>query len=121
MGREVKLPVTVRRSKKDAPYYAGPAQGYDGPIRLEALHVPKGISVQAMEIPAGATAGELIFMASADALRQPFEIVIVGEGKRDDGALLRRIAERRLYLAEPASTHLAPNWRSRKVLCVTAR
>jgi hypothetical protein len=114
------LPLTVRRNTKQAPHYNGPIRDYDGPVKLEVVGLPRGVTVKPAVIGAGDTSGELVFTAGAEAPRQPFEIAIIGEGKRDDGTVLRRIAERRLYLAEPASAHLPWNWRSRKVVCVVA-
>jgi hypothetical protein len=119
IGKPVTLPITARRSKKQAPHFSGPVQGYDGPIRLTAHGVPKGVVVTESMIPAHADRGELTVTAGPDAPPEPFEIVILGEGRREDGTLLVRQAERRHYLCEPASVHLPYNWRTRKVLCVT--
>jgi hypothetical protein len=116
----VKLLVSARRSaKQNDPHYTGPIQGYGGPITLKALDVPRGVTIKPGEIPAGKTTAELTCVATAEAPKTPFEIVIVGEATRDDGSPIRRLAERRLYLADPQMINLPWNWRVTKLTCVT--
>jgi hypothetical protein len=43
--------------------------------------------------------------------------VVVGEATRADGQIVRRVAERRLYLADPQMFALPWNWRVQKVTC----
>lgn len=120
-GQEVKLRLSVRRSaKEDDSHYAGPIQGYTGPIKVRAENVPEGVTVKPLEIPAGKTEGELIVVASEKAPREPFEIVVIGEGARPDGSVIRRQAERRLYLSDPQVPNLPWNWRVTKVTCAVA-
>lgn len=119
IGVPTKLHITARRNPQENDvFYKGPRQGLQGPIRLRAENAPPGVTVEPAEIPAGKTDGELIVMATADAPRHPFELVIVGEGAREDGSVVRRIAERRLYLADPQMFALPWNWRVQKVTCV---
>lgn len=121
-GQEAKLVLSVRRNnKQDDPHYAGPLEGFTGPIRVQALNLPPGVAVKPLVIAGDKTEGELIFTASDEAPRQPFEIVVVGEGERPDGSVIRRIAERRLYLSDAAITNLPWNWRVTKVACLVAR
>ena len=110
-GQSVKVPISVKRK------WYGFAQ-FNGPIRLTTHGVPKGVTVTSGGIPAGKTEGELVITASPDAPREPFEIGVVGEGKRKDGATIRRIAERRMFIAEPYFSNLPWNWRVRKLLCI---
>lgn len=118
IGQSTKLRVSVRRSAtENDPFYKGPVQGYQGPIRLRAVDVPRGVTVEPAVIPAGSLEGELTVVAGAGAPTQPFEIVVLGEGTRDDGTLVRRVAERRLYLADPQMFALPWNWRVQKVTC----
>jgi hypothetical protein len=79
------------------------------------------VTITPTVIAAGQVAGELICIASADAPASPFEIVIVGEGTRPDGSVIRRIAERKLYIADPQMISLAWNWRVTKLACVALR
>ncbi len=120
-GQEAKLRLSVRRTKEDEPHYNGPMRDYAGPIRVTAVNVPKGVSVKPLVIPAGNTEAELLVIASAEAPKEPFEIIVVGEGTRPDGTTFRRIAERRLHLSDPQMTNLPWNWRVQKVTCVTTR
>ncbi|MBI1915841.1 MAG: pre-peptidase C-terminal domain-containing protein [Planctomycetes bacterium] len=122
VGQEVRLRVSVRRSaKENDPYYAGPVQGYQGPIRLKAEGAPRGVTFRPAIIPAGKTEGEMVCVAAAETPKDPFEVVIVGEGTRDDGSVIRRVAERKLFLSDPQMIHLSWNWRMQKLVCVTAR
>jgi hypothetical protein len=117
-GGEARLLVSVRRSAKQIdPHYRGPQQGFDGPIRLRAVGLPLGVTARPATIPAGEIAGELIVTADAAAIRRPFEFTVVGEATRHDGQVIRRVAERRLYLADPQMFNLPWNWRSQKVAC----
>lgn len=119
-GNEAKLHLSVRRNaKQDDPHYYGPLQGYAGPIAIKALNLPAGVTARPLIIPAGATEADLIFTATADAPRQPFEIVVVGEATRANGTAIRRIAERRLFLSDPPFPNMPWNWRVQKVTCVT--
>lgn len=120
-GQEAKLRLAVTRvAQEDDPHYMGPLQGYTGPITIKAENVPPGVTVKPLVIPAGQKTGELVVLASESAPRQPFELVVIGEGTRADGSVIRRIAERRLYLSAPALTNLPWNLRVRKVTCVIA-
>lgn len=120
IGQEARLRLTVNRSnKEDDPHSMGPIQGYTGPVTIRTENVPAGVTVKPLVIPAGQKTGELIVVASETAPRKPFEIVVIGEGTRPDGSVIRRIAERRLYLTAPAQTNLPWNARVRKVTCVT--
>ncbi|MDB5338364.1 MAG: hypothetical protein JWN70_3983, partial [Planctomycetaceae bacterium] len=119
-GKEAKLRLSVRRTTKEDEYhYNGPLQGYTGPISVKALNLPVGVTAQPLAIPAGATEAELIVVATAEAPREPFEIVVIGEATRPNGTVIRQIAERRLYLSDPALTNMPWNWRVQKVTCVT--
>jgi hypothetical protein len=121
-GQEAKLRLSVRRSaKEDDAHYNGPVQGYSGDIHVKALNLPAGVTAKPLVIPAGKTEGELVFHATDQAPKRPFEIVIVGEGNRPDGSVITRAAERRLFVSDPAVTNLPWNWRVQKVTCVTAR
>lgn len=121
VGQEAKLRLSVRRTKEDDPHYNGPLRGYTGPITVQALNLPDGVTAQPLVIPEGATEAELIFTATANAPRQPFEFVVVGEATRPNGTPIRRIAERRLYISDPAITNMPWNWRVQKVTCVTTQ
>jgi hypothetical protein len=122
VGQETKLKISVRRDpKQNDPHYKGPLQGYQGPIHLRAAQTPPGVTIKPAVIAEGALTGELICIASADAPAGPFEIVIVGEGTRPDGSVIRRIAERKLYTADAAMINLAWNWRVTKLACVVLR
>ena len=117
----MKFTVSVRRTGKDDVGYGGPVQGYDGPIRVSVVDLPKGIAVKPSVIAAGEREGELIFTADEDAPREPFELVVVGDAIRDDGAMIRRVAERRIYISDAQMTHLPWNVRVRKLVCVVNR
>ena len=121
IGKEVRLKISARREAKQEPTYAGPIQGYKGAIRLKAINVPRGVTIKPGEIPVGKTETELVCIATTAAPQDPFEIVIVGEATRDDGTVIRRIAERRLFISDAAMTHLTWNLRVRKVVCVTTK
>jgi hypothetical protein len=122
VGQETKLRLTVRRSaKENDQHYNGPIQGYTGPIAIKAENVPPGVTVKPLLIPAGQTQGELVVVAGESAPARPFELVIVGEGKRPDGSTIRRIAERRLFLSDPAVTNMPWNARVNRLTCVTTR
>ena len=110
-GQTVTVPISAQRKTN------GYAQ-FDGPIRLSAVNVPKGVTVASDGIAEGKTEGELIITASSAAPEEPFEIGVVGEATRKDGTPIRRIAERRLFIAEPYFSNLPWNWRVRKLLCV---
>lgn len=120
-GQESKLRLSVRRTKEDDPHYNGPLRGYTGPITVQALNLPDGVTAQPLTIPDDATEAELVFTVDANAPKQPFEIVVVGEAMRASGASIRRIAERRLYISDPAITNMPWNWRVQKVTCVTTQ
>jgi hypothetical protein len=121
-GQPTKLRLSVRRTaKQDDPYYNGPVQGYSGPIHIKAANLPTGVTVEPLVIEPGQTEAELTVTASPGAPRQPFEIAVYGEGTRPDGSVIRRVAERRLYLSDPQSPHLPWNWRVTKVTCATTR
>ena len=117
IGREIKYPVSVRRKAKQEPTYTGPVQDYQGPIRLRALQVPRGVTIKPTEIAVGQTTAELSCLATADAPREPFEVVVIGEATREDGTVIRRIAERKLYISDASMTLLTWNWRVRKLVC----
>lgn len=120
-GKEAKLRLSVRRKKENDPHYQGPFLGYVGPVTIKAENVPRGVTVKPLVIPAGETSGDLVVIASEDAPRKPFEMAIIGEGTRPDGSVFRRIAERRLYLSDPACTNMPWNGRVQKVTCATTR
>lgn len=121
-GGETRLLISARRdAKRDDPHYRGAQQGYNGPIRIRAEHLPKGVTVEPAVIEPDATQVELVCRATADATSDVSEIVIVGEGQRPDGSRIRRTAERRLYISDPQMPHLAWNWRVRKVTCAVVR
>ena len=63
----------------------------------------------------------MICRATPEAPQQPFEIVIVGEATREDGSVIRRVAERRLFISHPQFIANAWNWRVQKLACVTTR
>jgi hypothetical protein len=115
-GVPTKLPVSVARAKEDAPYNFGPMAGFQGPITVRAIDAPPGITVEPVVIAAGKTSGELIATAAPGAPRGPFELTIVGEATRDDGSKIRHVAERRLFLCEPAFGNMKWNHVSRKVV-----
>jgi hypothetical protein len=122
VGEEVKLRISARRdAKQNDPHYRGPLQGYQGPIHLSAEQTPPGVTITPAVIAEGQVTAELTCVASGDAPPGRFEIVIVGEGTRPDGSVIRRIAERKLYTADPQMIHLAPNWRVTKLACVALR
>lgn len=121
-GKEAKLRLSVRRAAKtDDQHYSGPVQGYTGPIIVRALNLPAGVSAAPLVIPAGETTAELIVSADATAPQSPFEILVSGEGVRPDGTVIRHLAERRLYLSDPALPNLPWNWRVQKVTCAVTR
>lgn len=115
-GVPTKLPVSVARTKEDAPYNFGPMAGFQGPITVRAIDAPPGITVEPVVIAAGKTSGALIATATPDAARRPFELTIVGEATRDDGTKIRHVAERRLFLCEPAFGNMKWNYVSRKIV-----
>lgn len=117
-GEPTKLPVSVARTKEDAPYNFGPMAGFQGPITVRAIDAPPGITVEPVVIGAGKTSGALIATAAASAPRGPFELTIVGEASRDDGSKIRHIAERHLFLCEPAFGNMKWNHVSRKIVGV---
>jgi hypothetical protein len=119
-GGEAKLKLHVWRDPKQGfasnatPLY----QGFDGEIRLSALELPRGVTVKPATIPAGATEGELSFVAGPDAPREPFEVVVVGEATRADKTTLRRGARRDIYIADPQSPILPWDWRAVRLTCL---
>jgi len=122
-GGEVRVRITARRNvegrKPDDGYYKGPVRGFDGVIRLTASGLPMGVTVVAGEIPAGGTAGELIFRADRNAaILTPFTVAVFGEATRRDGTQLKHVAERMLYLSDPQMTHMPWEWRSRRLVGV---
>lgn len=117
-GVPTKLPVSVARAKEDAPYNFGPMAGFQGPITVRAIDAPPGITVEPVVIAAEKTSGALNATAAASAPRGPFELTIVGEASRDDGSKIRHIAERRLFLCEPAFGNMKWNYVSRKIVGV---
>jgi hypothetical protein len=121
-GKGTTLQVAVRRSaKENDPHYAGPIQGYQGPIRLRAIDLPSAVTCREAVIPAGKLAGEMIFVAGPEAPVKPFEITILGEATRDNGSVIRRVAERKLFLSDPQMINLVWNWRVQKLTCVTTK
>ena len=121
LGGPAKLRLSVRRTKEDDPHYNGPYRGYTGPIEVHVLNLPAGVTAEPLVIPAEATQAELVLTAADNAPRQPFELVVVGDAKRADGTSIRRGAERRLYLSDPALPNMPWNWRVQKLTCVTVR
>ena len=88
-------------------------------IRLTASGLPRGVTVVAGEISAGATAGELRFRADQKAaILTPFTVAVFGEATRRDGTQLKHVAERMLYLSDPQMTHMPWEWRSRRLVGV---
>jgi hypothetical protein len=121
-GKETTFHVGVRRSaKENDPHYMGPIQGYQGPITLKAIGLPKGVTHRPATIPAGKVAGEMVFLVAPDAPKQPFEITILGEATRANGSVIRRVAERKLFLSDPQTINLHWNWRVQKLTCVTTK
>ncbi len=118
-GQPTKLRLSVRRTaKEDDSYYAGPQQGFAGPITIKAANIPAGVKIEPLVIPPGQTEADLIVTATTEAPHEPFELVVYGEATRPDGSVIRRSAERRLYLSDPQMTHLPWNWRVTKVTCL---
>jgi hypothetical protein len=119
-GGEATMTVSVRReSKVDDSYYKGPVEGFRGPIQLRAVGLPDGVTADAVTVPVGETKASITFHATSHAPGTPFEFAIVGEGQRENGDVIQRVAERKLFLCEPQMVHLPWNWRVRKVTCVT--
>ncbi len=103
VGKAVALPVRVLR------------RDYDGPIKLIAMAVPAGITVQSGEILAAKNSGAITLAAGAQA--PPLtELRLFGEAKID-GQTLRRKVIRPLHLAQPYFTNLPWDWRLTRVLC----
>lgn len=120
IGGEAKLRISAMRTpKEDDPYYKGPLQGYQGAIHLKALNLPPGVTIAPAIIAAGQKQVEMVCRASSEAPRTPFEIVIVGEATREDGSVIRRVAERKLFTSHPQFIASAWNWRAQKLACVT--
>jgi hypothetical protein len=114
-GVPTKLPVSVARLPADAPYNFGPMKGFAGPITVRAIDAPLGITVEPVVIAPGQTSAALIATAAAGAQRGPFELTLVGEATREDGSKIRRVAERRLFLCEPAFGNMKWNHVSQKI------
>lgn len=114
-GVPTKFPVSVARLPADAPYNFGPMKGFAGPITVRAIDAPTGIKVEPVVIAAGQTSAALTATAVAGAPLGPFELTLVGEATRDDGSKIRHVAERRLFLCEPAFGNMKWNHVSRKV------
>lgn len=117
-GEAARLPITVSRGPEQSPYHFGPFQGFQGPITVRAVDAPTGIRVEPLTFAAGQTSGELIVTADENAAREPFELTIVGEATRDDGSTIRHVAERRLFLCEPAFGNMKWNYVSRRVTTI---
>ena len=112
-GGQAKLLVTALRTK----------DGYQGPIRLRAI-MPSdsthaaGITVQSAVIPAGKSTATMLCTATKAATRRAFAFAVVGEAKSSGGRIIRRVAERKLFLADPQMVHIAWDWRVREVTAV---
>ncbi len=121
-GGEVRVKITARRNLKGKPaedgYYKGPVRGYAGAIQLQVNGLPTGVTAEAGEIGEGQIHGEVIFRAAKSASLQPFSVAVTGVGLRRDGTVLRRVAERMLFLSDPQQTHLPWQWRSRRMVGV---
>jgi len=76
-------------------------RGYAGPIRLNVLDLPPGISVQGGHIPANATAGIFTLTASPQASAMPALLRIEGSAI-SEGKEVRRHAVRRIVLSQEA-------------------
>lgn len=114
-GEATRFPITVSRGPQQSHYHAGPKQGFQGPITVRVVDAPPGIRVEPLVVAGGEITGELVFAIDSEAPRGSFELTIVGEATRDDGSAIRNIAERRLYLCEPAMSHMKWNYVSRKL------
>ncbi len=113
-GQPTKLKISVERKLPGTPEFSGP-------IRLRAIGLPEGIIIPSVTVGAGDSEAEMICTADDSAPAEPFEFVIVGEGRRGDEKMIRRVARRRLYLADAQMPHLAQNWQTQKVLGLVIR
>ncbi|MCE9603883.1 MAG: PPC domain-containing protein [Planctomycetia bacterium] len=118
LGKTETLPISVARGPEQAPYHFGPLQGFTGPITVRCLNAPPGITIESITIAAGKTEGALTVLAADNAPRTPFELTIIGEALRDDGTKIFRVAERRLFLCEPAFGNMKWNYVSRQLTCL---
>jgi hypothetical protein len=65
--------------------------GFDGPVRVEAVGLPAGVSCDPVVVAPGKNSAPLVFHAAADAKPGVFDVRIVGKAEID-GAAVARIA-----------------------------
>jgi len=114
-GATATMPICIARGPEQAPYNFGPMQGFKGPITVRVVDPPAGITAAPLVIAADQSRGDLVVSAAKASPRRMFELTIVGEATRDDGSVIRHVAERRLFLCEPAFGNMKWNYVSRKV------